>query len=584
MDYDLIIRHGTLIDGTGAPRRAVDLAIKDGRVAKVGDLGAATADRVVDASGQIVAPGVIDVHTHYDASISWDPYATSSSWHGVTTVVAANCGFGYAPCRPADRERTMMMMLNTEQIPLEVQRLTLNWSWETFPEWMAHLRSLPRGVNFATYVPMNALLVYVKGVEGKNRPTTAAERRQMRELLHDAMEAGACGFSFTLLAKGNNHVDYDGTPVPSDIMEPEDAYNLAWVLRERGEGVIQAMVQHNLDCRHEVTEQLARISAQPVIHNVCGVYELQNDHPTPTELRISLQWKETLDWATELQNQGLKVYLQGAAMRPWGETKIEEFTGFFSVPVFEDFCKCSTNDERMALASNAEWRAKARAAYTPDRFMMGGIPGYVLSDAYGEPTYSRYVGQSVQEIADAEGKPIVDVFFDMLVATKMQLDFRSGDGRKYNGEKTETVMRHPRTLTGVSDGGAHVKSFVGGQFSTEFINWMVKDEQRMTLEEAHNILSQRPAEVFGFIDRGVLLEGYAADIMIYDFDKLGFERKYTIAYDMPGGGYRRTLPAKGVSHVLANGQVIVEDNKTTGAHPGMVLSAGRRQQFQAAAE
>jgi N-acyl-D-aspartate/D-glutamate deacylase len=577
MQYDLIVRNGTLIDGTGALRRVTDVAVKGGRIAKIGGLKAATADREIDAAGQIVAPGVIDVHTHYDTQINWDPYATSSSWHGTTTVVMANCGFGYAPCRAEHRERNMLMMLNTEQIPLETQRAVLNWNWETFPEWMDHLRSLPKGVNTAMYLPMNPLLLYVKGEEVKSRPTTATERRQMRKLLHEAMDAGACGFSFTLLREGNSHVDFDGTPVPSDKMDPEDAYNLAWVLRERGEGVIQAMVEDRLDCRWEVSEQLARISARPIIHNVIVPYEPSSDHPTPTELRLTKQWRATLDWANELRSQGLKIFLQAAPYRAWTEFKIEDFIGFYSVPVFEDFGKCKTNDERMALASDPQWRQRAREAYKPEQFMIVGIPSFILGDVYGEPTYSKYVGKRVDEIAAAEDKPSVDVLFDILVATKMQADFRSGDffWDTYSAEKIETIMRNPAALAGVSDGGAHLKTFTGGQWPNEFMNWMVKAEGRFTLEEAHQIMSQRPAEAFGFDDRGVLVEGYAADMMIYDFDKLGYDRKYVTLNDMPGGGYRRTVPARGVSHVLVNGEVIIKDGQTTGVHPGQVVSSSK---------
>jgi N-acyl-D-aspartate/D-glutamate deacylase len=574
--YDVIIRNGTLIDGTGAPRRAADVAISAGRVAKIGDLGTATATREIDASGHVVAPGVIDVHCHYDASLNWDPYATSSSWHGVTTVVVANCGFGFAPVRPSDRERIMGMMKNTEQIPIETQRVAIGWGWETFPEWMDHLRSLPKGVNTAMYVPMNPLLIYVKGPDAAKRRTTAAERRRMREILHEAMDAGACGFSFTLLAQGNNHVDFDGSPVPSDVMEPEDAYNLAWVLRKRGEGVIQAMVEFNLDARKEVTEQLARISGQPVIHNVCVAVEPFSDNPSQAELNLQNGWQETLEWATEMQDQGLRVYLQTGSMHVWVELKADELsTGFVTFPGLEDFARCTTDEERLALAADPEFRARARDAAAADNAnALVSIPYLAIADAHGDPTYSRYEGVTIAKIAEAEQKSWVDVFFELLVATRMKVDFGSASSPELDASKHEQIIRHPRALMGVSDGGAHVKSFSGGYFSTDFLIWIVREEGRLTLEEAHNILSQRPAEVFGFKDRGILAVGYAADIMIYDFEKLGFDRKYVTLYDLPDGGYRRTVPSRGVSYVLVNGEVIVEDNQTTGAHPGLVLEPG----------
>jgi N-acyl-D-aspartate/D-glutamate deacylase len=532
-----------------------------------------------------VAPGVIDIHTHYDTQINWDPYATSSSWHGTTTVVMANCGFGYAPCRAEHRERNMLMMLNTEQIPLETQRAVLKWNWETFPEWMDHLRAIPKGVNTAMYLPMNPLLLYVKGDEVKDRPTTAVERRRMRQLMHEAMDAGACGFSFTLMREGNSHVDFDGTPVPTDVMDPEDAYNLAWVLRERGEGVIQAMVEDRLDCRWEVSEQLARISGQTVVHNVCVAYEPSSANPTPTELRLCNQWKSTLAWADELRSQGLKIFLQAVPYRAWSEFRMDESMGFYAVPVFEEFGNCKTPAERLALSADPVWRKRARDSYAPEQFMLGGIPSFVLSEAYGEPRFSKYQGKTVTEIAQAEDAHPVDVFFDILVATGLKADFRSGDHfwDTYSAGNAETILRNPASLPGVSDGGAHLKTFTGGQWPNEFLNWMVKSERRFTLEEAHQIMSQRPALAFGFDDRGVLAEGYAADMMIYDIDKLGYDRKYVTLDDMPGGAYRRTVPARGVSHVLVNGEVIIKDGKTTGAHPGQVVSGGGKAHFERAA-
>ncbi|WP_337185255.1 amidohydrolase family protein [Phenylobacterium sp.] len=576
MGYELIIRGGTVVDGTGAPAQVADIAIADGRIAKVGDLQGAEAGRVIDARGLIVAPGVIDLHTHYDAPMHWDPYATSSSWHGTTSVVAGNCGFGYAPCRPEHRDQYMWMMVNTEQVPYAAQKAALNWEWESFPQWMDHLRRMPKGINMAMYLPMNPLLIYVKGDEVKSRPTTAAERQRMRELLHEAMDAGASGFSFSLLGNGNGHVDYDGTPVPTDIMDPEDAYCLAEVLRDRGEGVIQALTQLRMESRPEISEKLARISGRPIIHNALIVYDT-SDNPSEAELRLAGQWKDTLAWADRLVAEGLDIYVQSVSFRGWAELKIEEMTLFNAVPVFEEFSRCKTTEERMRLAQDPEWRRRAREGYRYEYFMPtgGGFQKYILSDAHGDPTYSKYVGQTVGQIAEALGHNLVDTFFEILVATRMQVDFKLAEAQSRDGAKLEKVLRHPRVIPGTSDGGAHVKSFVGGHYSTDILNWMVKEERRMTLEEAHNALSHRPARIFGLKDRGALLEGYAADIMIYDLDKLGFERTYVVANDLPGGDWRRTVPALGVTHVLVNGEVIVEGGQTTGALPGRILVSGR---------
>lgn len=573
MQCDLLIKNGTLIDGTGAARREADIAVKDGRIVAIGKLQDVQAKRVIDAKTRIVAPGVIDIHTHYDAPIHWDPYATSSSWHGTTSIVMGNCGFGYAPARLGTRERIMQMMVRTEQIPYQAQSAALNWEWESFPEWMDHLKRLPKGVNLGMYLPMNPLLLYVKGEDAKMRPTTPEEHAKMRELLHAAMDAGACGFSFSLVGGGNGHVDFDGTPVPTDLMDPEDAYNLARVLRERGDGIIQSTVQIRNECRQEITEELARISGRPIIHNCIAVYE-HSEQPTEKELFMSRLWENTLAWAERMDAKGYQIYLQAVSSRSWIEFKIEEMTLFNSIPVFEDFAQARSNEARMALATDPDWRRRAREAYRFEYFitMGGGFEKYKLANAHGEPTFSAFEGQTVGQIAKALDRNLVDTFFDVLVATEMQTDFRLDEAGSRNGAKMERVLRHKRTLCGISDGGAHVKMFVGSQYPTDLINWMVKEDGRMSLEELHQALSQRPAEALSMHDRGVIAEGKAADIIVYDYDKVGYDMRYELKSDLPGGDWRQTLPARGMEFVIVNGEVILEAGRESGAFPGAMLA------------
>lgn len=571
--YDVLIRGGSVIDGTRAPARIADIGITGSRIERIGDLSGATGGCEIDATGKIVSPGVIDPHTHYDAPIHWDPYVTSSSWHGTTTIVMGNCGFGYAPCRPDHRDRYMWMMVNTEQIPYESQKLALDWSWETFPEWLEHLRSIPKGVNVGMFLPLNPLLVYVKGDEVKSRPTSDAERERMKELLNEAMDAGALGFSLSLLGNGNGHVDYDGTPVPTDVMDPSDAYFLAAVLKERGEGVIQSLVELRMESRKEISETLARISGRPVIHNVIMAVE-GSDNPSPEQLKLINRWRDTLEWVDRLESEGLDIYLQSIALRGWAEFKIEDSTLFNAVPVFEEFAHCRTNEDRMALAQDAAWRTRARDSYRYEYFVStgGGFEKYILANAYGHPRYQKYVGQTVGMIARTEGANLVDTFFDMLVDTKMQVDFMLSEAQSKDGAKIEQILRHPRVIPGASDGGAHVKQFVGGQYPSDLIKWMVKEDGRIPLEDMHHMLSARPAKLLGLKDRGLLLEGYAADIVVYDLEALDFDRTYVVAHDLPGGDWRRTVPSRGVEHVLVNGEVIMRGNEASGAHPGQLIT------------
>jgi N-acyl-D-aspartate/D-glutamate deacylase len=581
MAYDLIIRNGLVVDGTLLARRRVDLAIADGRIQKIGNLEGASAKQEIDAQGLIVAPGVIDVHTHYDAQIHWDPYCTAAGWHGTTSVVMGNCGFGYAPCRPEDRDRYMQMMVHTEQVPYEAQKSALPWTWETFPEWMDHLRSIPKGLNLACFLPMNALLLYVVGEEVKRRPATAAERQRMREILHEAMDAGAAGFAFSLLGNGNGHVDFDHSPVPTDLMDPEEAYNLARVLRERGEGVIQSNVELRQEYRLEISETLARLSGRPVIHNQIALLNLP-ENPSPEELALASRWERTLNWAERLEAEGLNIFLQGLTFRQWSELKINETTIFNAIPVFEEFVKCPTPADRLALIRDPEWRRRARESYKPQYFMSvgGGFQTYTLGSTDQDPVFAQYEGMQLGEIAELRKESVVDTLFNILESTGLEASFKTGGSNSHDAERTGRLMRHPRVLAGISDGGAHVKHFSGAFYSTDMLMWLVRDGKTLTIEEMHNILSLRPAQVMGFRDRGALVEGYAADIMIYDLDQLAYNPSYAVVNDLPNGDWRRVMPARGIRFVIVNGQIVAMDSDTTDAIPGQVLSPSPNTDFR----
>lgn len=563
MDFDLIIENGMVIDGTGGPRRRVDVGIAHGRIAHIGSLANASAAKTIDASGCIVAPGVIDPHTHYDAQVHWDPHCTNSGTHGTTTVVISNCGFGFAPCKPEMRDRYMQMMERTEQIPFEVLKEGLPWAWETFPEWMEHLRSVPKALNVAAFLPLNALMVYVMGVEAaKSRPATEAERAEMRRLMHEAMEVGAIGFAFTWLGDSNNHTDVDGTPMPTDVMEIEEAYSLALVLREHGGGVVQANVDiPMLRQRREVCAELARISGGTVIHNIIGVFPGSDSHI------------EVMQWLDECAAEGLKVYSQSFVNRIWTEFTVKNYTSWDVLPVFKHFTD-QTTDGKKALAASAEYRRRVIDEYDFGLQQHGGtrFHEFTLLNAVGAQPFADHEGKTISEIAGELDRPVVDTFYDILVASDLDALFTHLTRFVTDEKLVGPVLHHPRVIAGGSDGGAHVKFTSGGQWPTDLLTWIARDGGQFTLEEMHTKLSKLPAEVLGLHDRGTLEPGKAADCIIYDLDELGYNYgHYEVRHDLPTGDWRRFVDVQGLRYVLVNGAVTFEHGQPTAARPGKLI-------------
>lgn len=568
-EFDLILQGGTIIDGTGGPRYVGDLAIKDGKVARIGTGLVASGAELIDVRGKIVAPGVIDTHTHYDAQLHWDPYATNSGWHGTTTIGVGNCGFGFAPCRTEHRDRYMKMMETTEQVPVNAMRTALGWDWNTFPEWIEHLKRVPKGVNVASYVPANPLLIYVMGIEAaKSRKATPEERQQLKDELHRAMDAGAIGFGFSYQGQHNTHIDCDGTPMPSDVTDLDNIYALAEVLRERGEGSIQALVDTPGSRFGEVGLEVARISGRPVLHNVTLVNDYLPDYHN-----------EILDMLDKAKAEGLEIYSMTLTTRGWNEFKPADWDIWNIVPVFREFTFAGDRAAKVAKSKDEDFRRRLREEYRPVDLAPAGGPleTYVLNNAYGIEPWCKFEGMPIQAIADAlKRTSTTDLLMDIIAETDAEVDFLLPDALSSNTDEIAKVLKHPRTVPGTSDGGAHVKFWAGGQYSTDQIMWMVRETGKMTLEEMHYKLSALPAYVLGLHNRGTLELGKAADILVYDYDKLGYQRlRYEIAHDLPDGDWRRVCKPEGVERVIVNGQTIFTNGTDcTGALPGRLVGSG----------
>ena len=574
-EYDTLIRNGTIVDGTRIPRYQGDLWIKNGRIAQIGGRARGESKRVIDADGLIVAPGFVDLHTHYDAQIQWDPWCTISGWHGVTSVVLGNCGFGFAPVRPEERDRAMLTMSRTEAIPFESMKAGMLWDWVSFPEWLETLARIPKGVNCLTYTPVAPLMIWVMGLEAaKGRPANSNERAEMQRLLNEAMDAGACGFSLQRLGKHSVQADYDGTPMVTDTMCDDDVLALAEVLRERDEGFIQ-ITQFTGDLEQDLAfqEKLAEVSGRPVLHNIIAV---NRENP-----KIH---RDRLEWLARVNERGLRVFGQGATIRTGFAFTMEHWNLYDSSPAW-NLATTGTFDEKLAKMADPEVRAgikretdKAIEKLGRTQALGGPIEELIVQSVDGAPNaeaLEKYVGKSVQQIADEEGKHPIDAMLDLAVASGLKAEFLGRD-RGQNAEWMEEMITAPYSIPGVSDGGAHTKFFTGGAYTTDFLSWMVRDEGRLSLEEAHYRLSYLPACAAGFKDRGFLREGAPADIVVYDLDRLDVNPKWVgeVAHDFPAGEWRRVQRASGYRAILVNGEVTFEDGECTGATPGQLLRHG----------
>jgi N-acyl-D-amino-acid deacylase len=574
-EFDIQIKGGTIVDGTRVPRYRADLWIKDGKIAQIGGRGTGFAKKVIDADGLVVAPGFVDLHTHYDAQIRWDPYCTISGWHGVTSVVLGNCGFGFFPVKPEGRERSMLMMTRTEAIPYESMRVGMNWDWETIPQYMDSLGRAPKGVNAIQYLPTSSLMVYVMGIEdAKSRPATEAERAEMRRLLSEGMDAGLSGFSIQRLGPDSTQADFDGSPMVTDLMCDEDILNLARVLRERDEGFIQ-ITQATGHIKDDLAfvERLAAAAGRPILYN--AIAPARHD-PKPHQ--------RSLAWLKRCREKGLPIFGQTATLRTGFAFTLENWNLYDASPAWRAVTT-GTTEEKINKMKDPELRAAIKREHGEankkleviQKGVGGPIRNLIVQWADDKPQLEKYLGRTVGQISDEEHKHEIDTMLDLSIAGGLKVEFL-GPSRGFNLDfYSEMINDSPYTIPGVSDGGAHTKFFTGGAYTTDFLGWLVRDEQRITLEEAHYRLSALPAHAAGFRNRGTLREGMAADVIVYDLKRLAVEPDWVgeIVKDFPGGEWRRVQHARGYKSIICNGEETWDEGRCTGATPGQLIRNGQ---------
>jgi N-acyl-D-aspartate/D-glutamate deacylase len=559
-EYDLVIRSGTIVDGSGLPRYRADLAVKDGRIAQISGRIAAGGARELDASGCIVAPGAIDLHCHYDAQLNWDPYCSLSGWHGVTSVTIGQCGLGLAPTRASEREQAMAVMTRTEAIPMAAMRQGLRWDWETFPEYLDSLDRQGLGVNVASLVPYSPLRNYVLGPAAarEREQVTPAELAELVALFRQSMEAGAFGFSVDKLWE--NRLE-DGGLLPDHIASNEEFEALARVMGEFGTGHLSwTRGQSERPGGDEFLRELVRLSGRPM--NVVGIAA---SAARPGGYRGMLRYLE------ESHRLGLPMYASAVCMDTPVRMTLAEFNMFDMMPNWVDPL-VGTPEERSAKLRRPEVRARMKQDLVErgHQAFQDGWRQFKVLEVVWERNHALE-GRSISEIAQAQGKEPLDTMLDLALDEDLATTF----GFLHTGgddEGTAEICRHPFTHISNSDGGAHVRFLTMSTWPIHFLSRLVRDQGVLGLEQAHFKMSALPAYIAGFTDRGMLRVGLAADLIVYELDRLGFlYDQATYAHDFPAGERRLIQKPTGLRYTVVNGAVTFAGNTCTGALPGKLL-------------
>jgi N-acyl-D-amino-acid deacylase len=572
-EYDVLIKDGMIFDGRRNPRFRADVGIKGGVIAKIGRLHDSDADRVLDASGLNVAPGFIDLHTHYDSQVFWDPYCSSSGWHGVTSVVIGNCGFGFAPVAAADRERAMLTMTRNEAVPLASMQEGMPWDWETFPQFLDSVERTPKSVNVLAYVPLNPLMVWVMGLDRAKSGVlpTDAEHAQMGELLKQAIEAGASGFSAQRMGSRSVQRDYDGTPMATDLMHDETMLALAEVLGSCNDGFIQytyldfaALLSGDTEAfatkvRPHI-EAVAAASGRPVIVGGAG--------------------EADLGWIASCREKGLRIYAQGSTVTITKQTLISNLAEAPNVVDFSlAWCEATVGsaEEVKAKLARPDVREKMRAELPLLEAALGKIEDWVLLRGKS-PEIAKFDETPLGHVTSAMGfADPLEAFCEINLRDDLMTKWFweiGGPGLEDALDVHKQTADDPYVIPGISDGGAHTKYSTTGNYPTRYLMTYVREHGWHSLEEAHWRLSALPAFCAGFRDRGVIAEGAPADIVVYDFDNLTITERETV-YDYPGNEWRVVDRAEGYRYVLVNGEVTIEDDKETGVPSGKLLRNGK---------
>ena len=559
MAYDLLIRNGTVVDGTGAQRFRADVAVQDGKIAEVGAIREG-AKQVIDAADLVVSPGFVDPHTHYDAQIDWDPLVTCSSWHGVTSVVMGNCGVGIAPCRPRQREALAWDLVNVEGMSFNVLSKGVLWEWENFAEFMTAKRK-GLGINLGFLMPLSPFRSYVLGEAAQERAATEEETLRIAALMRESMQAGALGFSTTVATQ---HVGYQGRPLACRLASRDELRAYAHVLRNLGYGSI------------EVNMGGAGSSLLPAGSTELIDFLLTESRRPVTWLSVQTRSDQPTAHKELLTNMDALIKRGGIPQASCQPTDIQ--FNLHNPFIFGPYEVCHSLfnrsvEEQSRIYADPEFRAAFRAAYTSTPKVFSGHWHLIEICKVKKTEHQALLGKTIAALSKEANKDPLDTFFDIAIADELGTEF-SMAMLNFEPSLLREVITDTRVMLGLSDGGAHVDMLCNTGYPTYLLGTWVRERQAMSLERAVQRLTSEPAQFFGLQDRGTITKGKAADLVLFDPNTVNAGEKEML-YDLPGGEGRFVQQAEGVHWVIVNGSVLYADGGHSGALPGQVLRAVR---------
>ena len=555
MKFDLVIKNGRVVDGTGAPARRADVAIAQGRIAEVGPVSA-NAKRTIDATDRVVAPGFIDPHTHYDAQICWDGALTPSSWHGVTSVVMGNCGVGIAPCRPQAREIAMRDLVNVEAIPFEVLDAGISWDWESFPQYMDAAARRKPALNLAFLAPLTPLRHYVMGEASMERAATPSETAQIKHLLAEAMDHGAFGFSSTLL---NQHLGFQGRPLACRNASRDELKACCNALRERGKGAIEIAMTKQIGVMDDAELELLAFMLEESARPITFIAMFDRDD-------ISEALRSSLAKARPMIARGARP--QTSPLPLTREINMRNPFSFAAFPSWKRVFEDKSKEAQARVYRDAAFRNQFREELKrPAAF---GNWARITVHEVKSPALKTYEGKTVAEIAAAESKDGVDAFLDLTLADDLDNEFTM---QSFNTrvDRMSELLNDRTVLIGLGDGGAHLDMLCDAGYPTYVLGTWVRERNALTLEEAVRRMTSDPADFFGIRDRGRLAPGLAADVVVFDPASVGSVGRPERRYDLPGGAKRMVMRSKGIECTVVNGEIAWWQDELTGAAAGQVL-------------